>query len=150
MSDTAPKHTKNCVTCHLQFSFHFIQCKYKIIGIKYSKINYIPVLKCFSSSTPGYQHSAVRYYAWTNVVLFLDTVNVVNVTITNNLINFRLKPFLKVQRMLFITTKHNMRKTTVKQELDKEKWDIAHLSALGSAVWFCCSPSPPPTFLYSS
>ena len=46
--------------------------------------------------------------------------------------------------MLFITTKHNKRKTTVKQELDKEKLDIAHLSALGSSLWFCCFPPPPP------
>ena len=33
-------------------------------------------------------------------------------------------------------------KATLKHELNGEKWDVGHLPALGSAVWFCCFGVP--------
>ena len=52
--------------------------------------------------------------------------------------------FSRLKWTLFITTKHNMQilgvpsyETTLAQQLNGEKWDVGHLSALDSAVWLC-------------
>ena len=96
------------------------------------------------------------FLAWLSSLLIVSyvelcskhTTNTTTITTNNN--NNKVKKnaiyYDKTQhgkfrgRPLFEATKQhlNTHKTTLKQQLNVEKWDVGHISALGSAVWFCC------------